>query len=360
MRQYIWTIWTKPFRDRGSQIELLHYTMLSLSVLLANSHGRAHRIYTDSTGEAFLSTLGLPVEVVVSLDSIENQPVTKWAFPKILTLKNVKEPVTHIDYDVFLWKEQASYDADLVVQNWEDSSHYTSIYSRSFKRHGMAGNFIDPAVQAQANNNRYGGFNCGYLEVKSPDKVVEWATRSEAMFAQSPRFHSDYNIIAEQYLLFAMQLAGEITVEPLLREYDGYWDAHFEAMGYTHLMLAKRSTNVLPRLLARVREKNAAVYAVLTNRFRETPTMQSMISSFASAIVNEAKAAITTPPVNVRTVEERLEICRECEFFSQASGRCSQCGCRMALKTRFRAAECPIGKWGKLTKDTNSVLTWKT
>ena len=43
--------------------------------------------------------------------------------------------------------------------------------------------------------------------------------------------------------------------------------------------------------------------------------------------------------------EYRLEICKQCEFFSKLSLRCKKCGCFMKLKTQLEKAYCPIHKW---------------
>lgn len=45
---------------------------------------------------------------------------------------------------------------------------------------------------------------------------------------------------------------------------------------------------------------------------------------------------------------ERLAICKGCEFFVEASSRCDQCGCFMNYKALLPNAKCPIGKWGKV------------
>lgn len=41
----------------------------------------------------------------------------------------------------------------------------------------------------------------------------------------------------------------------------------------------------------------------------------------------------------------RLEICKTCDFFRQATQTCKKCGCFMKLKTTLEKAKCPIGKW---------------
>lgn len=39
----------------------------------------------------------------------------------------------------------------------------------------------------------------------------------------------------------------------------------------------------------------------------------------------------------------RLEICDACDL--RRGNRCTKCGCRLSLKARGRAFQCPVGKW---------------
>lgn len=60
--------------------------------------------------------------------------------------------------------------------------------------------------------------------------------------------------------------------------------------------------------------------------------------------------------------EERLEICRTCEFFNKKSTRCSKCGCFMEYKAMMPYVDCPIGKWGVINtdeSDTQELDVWK-
>lgn len=41
----------------------------------------------------------------------------------------------------------------------------------------------------------------------------------------------------------------------------------------------------------------------------------------------------------------RTEICRACPAMVALTGQCSDCGCFVRLKARFRRADCPRGKW---------------
>ena len=52
-------------------------------------------------------------------------------------------------------------------------------------------------------------------------------------------------------------------------------------------------------------------------------------------------------------VEQRLDICRGCEFFIKLTSQCGQCGCLMPLKAKLAPSVCPVGKWGPW--DTSGV-----
>jgi hypothetical protein len=45
------------------------------------------------------------------------------------------------------------------------------------------------------------------------------------------------------------------------------------------------------------------------------------------------------------TSEERMEICRACEWFRPSISQCKKCRCIMPLKVKLKAAKCPIRKW---------------
>lgn len=51
------------------------------------------------------------------------------------------------------------------------------------------------------------------------------------------------------------------------------------------------------------------------------------------------------PRSNEELVEQRLAICRSCEFFRPRVEQCKKCGCFMKLKTKLERSHCPIHKW---------------
>ncbi len=46
------------------------------------------------------------------------------------------------------------------------------------------------------------------------------------------------------------------------------------------------------------------------------------------------------------TATNRLTICSTCPFATKPKNPiCTKCGCHLAIKSRFKMAACPIGKW---------------
>jgi hypothetical protein len=43
--------------------------------------------------------------------------------------------------------------------------------------------------------------------------------------------------------------------------------------------------------------------------------------------------------------EQRLAICKGCEFFVEKTAKCESCGCFMNYKALLPNAKCPLGKW---------------
>ena len=44
-------------------------------------------------------------------------------------------------------------------------------------------------------------------------------------------------------------------------------------------------------------------------------------------------------------IDTRWDMCQACEHFFKPTGTCKECGCFMKLKTKLKAATCPVGKW---------------
>ena len=57
-----------------------------------------------------------------------------------------------------------------------------------------------------------------------------------------------------------------------------------------------------------------------------------------------------TPRAHPDVRKDRYDICKGCERFSKITKSCKECGCVMALKTVLADAQCPLGKWGRVSQ----------
>jgi len=55
--------------------------------------------------------------------------------------------------------------------------------------------------------------------------------------------------------------------------------------------------------------------------------------------------------VSEKIQEERMVICRSCEFYDKSQNRCTECGCWLDQKTKFALDSCPIQKWSISNED---------
>lgn len=64
------------------------------------------------------------------------------------------------------------------------------------------------------------------------------------------------------------------------------------------------------------------------------------------------EAGITLVPDQIK--EERLTICRSCEFLFEPTLQCKRCGCFLKLKTSFAFFKCPVDKWHDYLPDADN------
>lgn len=43
--------------------------------------------------------------------------------------------------------------------------------------------------------------------------------------------------------------------------------------------------------------------------------------------------------------KDRMNICKQCEYFNDYLKTCRKCGCFLILKTKISFFHCPLGKW---------------
>jgi hypothetical protein len=82
------------------------------------------------------------------------------------------------------------------------------------------------------------------------------------------------------------------------------------------------------------------------NKPKEPPLNQK-IKSLSRAVYRWAKSGFLKS--GKKLIEQRLDICKKCEFWDSeawnGSGKCTKCGCSTYAKIRLKTEKCPIEKW---------------
>ncbi len=82
------------------------------------------------------------------------------------------------------------------------------------------------------------------------------------------------------------------------------------------------------------------------------PSLWGMANNFAAAMKDFAESGFLR--VTQEQYQARMDICNQCEFWESNArmglGKCLKCGCTGA-KQWIATSECPIQKWGKITKE---------
>lgn len=81
-------------------------------------------------------------------------------------------------------------------------------------------------------------------------------------------------------------------------------------------------------------------------------TISELAKSFLASATEFAKSGFQLTSVEV--LEERLNICHECEHFESkgygGTGKCNKCGCSIQGKLRMASSYCPVHKWSSVNK----------
>lgn len=59
-----------------------------------------------------------------------------------------------------------------------------------------------------------------------------------------------------------------------------------------------------------------------------------------------AKQVIRNPKLaSDELFQDRMSICKACDWYDERQNRCRKCGCMLKGKARFEASQCPLKKW---------------
>lgn len=79
----------------------------------------------------------------------------------------------------------------------------------------------------------------------------------------------------------------------------------------------------------------------------ELPPIKKQVYDFIGTARDVIVGVLTGDGVRVtkQVANQRFNICYGCEYLIKETNRCSQCGCFMKTKVKFKKAYCPVHKW---------------
>lgn len=340
--EYIWTHWTKP----QPNISYFDIACLGLSTALAKTHGTAKLIYTDQRGAEHIGKYLIGVPCVKSLSDIQEEDPRKWALSKINTYSKINYPCVHIDYDVFLWKEQKRSSADFCCQSSEDLGNFSDIYKATFHDFQRDAGWIPEEISKYSSQEIYAGYNMGYLQINNWQFLNKYAKESLPIFDGMKTFHRHNNVFPEQYLFYCMTKSHGINVD-ILFDNEKSWDEQCTQSGYTHLMEEKKKnrSSLFKRIMAKLEQYNPACHAAISKE------IDWSVFEVGKSLVNSATSIISGggKTTNEDTYNNRVNICKACEHHDASgyggTGKCSICKCSTVAKPKMQDSKCPIDKW---------------
>ena len=84
----------------------------------------------------------------------------------------------------------------------------------------------------------------------------------------------------------------------------------------------------------------------------EAPAFLTKVTNFGRAVTKDVITGMKR--CTEEEMDQRVEICKGCEFYNEAGQECLKCGCPMNRKRIYRnkvywkSGKCPIGKWPDL------------
>ena len=84
------------------------------------------------------------------------------------------------------------------------------------------------------------------------------------------------------------------------------------------------------------------------SQYPSIPEQAKNLAKFSFDVIRTAltpngpnQSLLVSPEVR----EERMNVCRSCEYYDEKQNRCRHCGCHLEAKVRFAIDSCPLQKW---------------
>ena len=270
----IYSLWTKPFIDKGSALGFNSledfFTSFILSVNVARQHYPNIHFYTDDYGVEFIEPYKNELnftQVHNVLNEMDWLPVQWWAFPKLYVYSLQKEPFMHLDNDVYFWDkipDNVKNEYDIICQGDElGIDHNYCYYDPYTSLEFHLPELLDFSKYKTAlNAGTYGAFNKKGLNMfydlyKTGIKVAKNILNDKYLkdnldWDNTHNYHLvGLNMLIEQYYACIYSQLNNLKIYKII---NGDWSA--KELKYTHLIAdAKRNPEMMEKLYKRVKAK---------------------------------------------------------------------------------------------------------
>ncbi|TRX00158.1 DUF6734 family protein [Flavobacterium gawalongense] len=198
----------------------IHYMSWAFSCLQLIKFYPNVELHTNKAGkEILINLLGLPyTKVHLSLETefMDNLLPSMWAYCKIHTYSQQKEPFLHIDGDVFIWKpfETVLLQSPLIVQNIDEN---LQVYNDCLAILRKQAPFLPDWLKFSENQIK--AYNAGIIGGKDikffkkyTDLAFEFYNKNLNLFVADNKENKHIHIIPEQYLLYVLSKSLTIDV----------------------------------------------------------------------------------------------------------------------------------------------------
>jgi hypothetical protein len=258
MKDYVYTLWTKPLIYNRNLYQNIVY--LVLSVILVKKNARTISIYTDTVGAIILNEIFSDININTEiLNTLNDLSIVKWSIPKLYTIQSQTKPFCHLDHDVFLWDVMPHFEkCDIVTQSAEITKNFAGMYQKSFENYKQHNLVIDELNECK----EFYGYNCGYLDIYNIDVSNQWvdfALKIEKSFNKN--FQWIDCILVEQFSLNFISKKKSFKIEKLFNDIENI-DVNIK---YTHLMGAKQKKFILNEVEKKILKLDLHTYIKLLN-----------------------------------------------------------------------------------------------
>jgi hypothetical protein len=310
IRKIVYSYWSTPLKSRWSNLlqdyspeyqEEVVFNCLLLSVLQAKKWGFRVELVTDVYGENKLNKIPFD-RISTELEFLPDSS-NSWVQGKLLAIALQNEPFIHLDWDVFLLKNEVvdvlkNFKEDLLVQSVDGDELFINNYRTLLYRLAQDMDYTQYHIPGLHKLHKK-GFNCGVMGFNNMTLKNEFVNNfTRCLQKTESDFVEDMSLVIEQGLLYSLVESKGYTYQTIL----GLDKPSADEIGYTHLIyLSKYSQKNQDKIKEKIKSEFPD-YAQLVTPKEETET-DSPILSLCTVVMNRFDHLVKTLKHNYELIK---------------------------------------------------------